>query len=99
MSIYSLLAAFGGGAFSVAIGGLPAFIFTGVYALVGGVLGMSGNPDPTLDYIAFGAWFGPHITFATGAAVAAIANKMGIHDDAMDTATHFGSTRIQNFYL
>ena len=32
MSIFALLAAFGGGVFAAAIGALPAFIMTGVFS-------------------------------------------------------------------
>ena len=35
MSILGLIAAFGGGVFAAAIGGVPAFIMTGVFSIVG----------------------------------------------------------------
>ena len=37
MSILGLIAAFGGGVFAAAIGGVPAFTMTGVFSIVGAV--------------------------------------------------------------
>ena len=42
MSIINLIAAFGGGAFAASIGALPAFIMTGVFAVVGAVAAVIG---------------------------------------------------------
>lgn len=89
-----LLAAFAGGAFGAAIGALPAFIFTGfmvivgegVRILMGDYSGLVGVDPDTLsaaaitDSIAFGPVFGPHISFAGGAAAAAFAAKKGYMD-------------------
>ncbi|WP_312419768.1 hypothetical protein [Anaerospora hongkongensis] len=58
-----LAAAFGGGVFAAAVGGLPAFIMCGILVLI-------NNPD-----MAFGPYFGPHISFAAGVAAAAYAGK------------------------
>lgn len=75
MDIFALLAAFGGGAFAAAIGALPAFILTGFIAIVGaGIVAITGNSF-LLDHIAFGSFFGPHITFAAGVAAAAYAGN------------------------
>lgn len=90
MSIINLIAAFGGGAFAAAIGGLPAFIMTGVFAVVGAVAGMCGAADASnilVNYFAFGSFFGPHIAFAGGVAAAAYAKKKGISDNGADIAT------------
>ncbi|MDX1590653.1 MAG: hypothetical protein R3283_01745 [Balneolaceae bacterium] len=86
-----MLAAFAGGAFGAAIGALPAFIFTGFMVILGeGVKILSGDLsgiagfDPEMlnsanitAQIAFGPVFGPHISFAAGAAASAYAAKKG----------------------
>ena len=88
MSIINLIAAFGGGAFAASIGALPAFIMTGVFAVVGAVAGMCGAADASnilVNYFAFGSFFGPHIAFAGGAA--AYAKKKGVSENGADIAT------------
>ena len=90
MSIINLIAAFGGGAFAASIGALPAFIMTGVFAVVGAVAGMCGAgaaSDVLVNYFAFGSFFGPHIAFAGGVAAAAYAKKKGISENGADIAT------------
>ena len=86
-----MLAAFAGGAFGAAIGALPAFIFTGFMVILGeGLKVLSGDMsgiaafDPELlssatitSQIAFGPVFGPHISFAAGAAASAYTAKRG----------------------
>lgn len=71
MDTYSFIAAFGGGLFGTCVGALPAFILTGVIAIAGGIVSMSGAADLSVGYIAFGSFLGPHISF--GAAVVAAA--------------------------
>ena len=89
-----LLAAFAGGAFGAAIGALPAFVFTGFLVMLGeGVRILSGDVTPMVgldpdaiqsaaitSQIGFGAVFGPHISFAAGAAASAYAAKKGYMD-------------------
>lgn len=90
MSILNLIAAFGGGAFAAAIGGLPAFILTGVFAVVGAVAGMCGAADASnvlVNFMAFGSFFGPHIAFAGGVAASAYAKKKGLTENGADIAT------------
>ena len=90
MSIFNLIAAFGGGAFAASIGALPAFIMTGVFAVVGAAVSMAGAADAgniLVNYFAFGSFFGPHIAFAGGVAAAAYAKKKGISDNGADIAT------------
>lgn len=90
MSIIGLIAAFGGGIFAAAIGALPAFIMTGVFAVVGAVAGMCGAADASnilVNYFAFGSFFGPHIAFAGGVAASAYAKKKGITENGADIAT------------
>ena len=58
MSIINLIAAFGGGAFAASIGALPAFIMTGVFAVVGAAASMCGAADAgniLVNYFAFGS--------------------------------------------
>jgi hypothetical protein len=89
MSIFGILAAFGGGLFAAAIGGLPAFIMTGVFAVLGAGLGMAGVEAGGVitGNIAFGPFFGPHIAFAGGVAAMAFAKKKGISENGADIAT------------
>ena len=86
-----ILAAFAGGAFGAAIGALPAFVFTGFLVMLGeGVRIVSGDFSGLMGVdadslqsaaitgqIAFGPVFGPHISFAGGAAASAYAAKKG----------------------
>lgn len=88
-----LLAAFASGLFGAAIGGLPAFIFTGLAVLLGVAAGLGGSefnvlaaPDDPRG-IAFGVVFGPHISFAGGVAGAAFAARRGDLEDGKDIAT------------
>jgi len=80
------IAAFAGGAFGAAIGALPAFIFTGFAVIAGEALGIAGEEvvdsgSSITGLIGFGPVFGPHISFAAGAAAAAYAAKQGYIDD------------------
>ena len=77
-----LLAAFAGGAFGAAIGALPAFCFTG-FMVIAGESAVIANADAgtITGSIAFGTVFGPHISFAGGAAAAAYAAKKGYMDE------------------
>lgn len=72
---YALVAAFGGGIIGAYMGALPAFILTGVVALIGGIVSLAGAPDLAVGFIAFGSYLGPHIAFAGGVAAAAYAGK------------------------
>jgi hypothetical protein len=86
-----LIAAFAGGAFGASIGGQPAFIFTGFLVIAGEAgnlateaVASATNADPAqlgalglTGSIAFGPVFGPHISFAAGAAASAYAAKKG----------------------
>lgn len=93
INVLCLIAAFGGGVFAASIGALPAFIMTGVFAVVGSVANMCGAADAgniLLNYIAFGPFFGPHIAFAGGVAASAFAKKKGITENGADIATALG---------
>ncbi len=84
-----ILAAFAGGILGAALGALPAFVFTGFMVIAGEMARIAGMvsleegfglEDPAgavTAEIAFGAFFGPHITFAAGAAASAYAAKKG----------------------
>ncbi|MCC5905934.1 MAG: hypothetical protein JJU13_07010 [Balneolaceae bacterium] len=98
-----LIAAFAGGAFGAAIGALPAFIFTGFLVMLGEAVrilsgdysGLMGVDPDTLNsaaitgQIGFGPVFGPHISFAAGAAASAYAAKKGY----MDTGFPYGEAK------
>ena len=82
MDILALIAAFGGGIIGAYMGALPAFIMTGIYALVGGVLTAAGvGGDVAVNYLAFGSFVGPHIAFAGGVAAAGYADTIIITSD------------------
>ncbi|SHJ16278.1 hypothetical protein [Propionispora hippei] len=71
----TLVAAFGGGVFGALIGGTTAFIFTGILALTGIVIAVSGGGNVILTQVAFGPFFGPHIAFVGGVAAAAYVGR------------------------
>lgn len=81
-----LLAAFAGGLFAAAIGGLPAFVFTGFAVLAGVAAGLGNSDFDVLTNVAFGPVFGPHISFAGGAAAAAFAYRRGDLENGRDIA-------------
>jgi hypothetical protein len=82
-----IIAAFAGGVIGAAIGALPAFIFTGIMVIAGEAARIAGivsleegaelGATGITTQIAFGAFFGPHIAFAGGAAASAYAAKQG----------------------
>jgi len=88
--IYLFIAAFAGGAFGASIGALPAFAFTGFMVIAGesaNLVGEAVAADPSLAItgsLAFGPVFGPHISFAGGAAAAAYAARQGYMDTGHD---------------
>lgn len=98
------IAAFAGGAFGAAIGALPAFIFTGFMVIAGeaaGALGLDGAGEGAsltatgfTGYLGFGPVFGPHISFAAGAAAAAYAAKQGYLDDGKNILWAAGTNNI-----
>lgn len=75
MDVFALVASFGGGVIGAYMGALPAFILTGVMAIVGAATAMGGGADMTVGFIAFGSYLGPHVAFAGGVAAAAYAGK------------------------
>jgi len=98
------IASFAGGAFGAAIGALPAFIFTGFMVIAGeaaGALNLQGAGEGAslgatgfTGYLGFGPVFGPHISFAAGAAAAAYAAKKGYIDDGKNILWAAGTNRL-----
>ncbi|MFD1643886.1 hypothetical protein [Halohasta litorea] len=84
-------AAFAGGAFGAAIGGLPAFIFTGFIIIAGEAAALAGADGNITNLLGFGPLFGPHVSFAGGAAAAAYAAKQGYLDDGKDILSPLGT--------
>jgi hypothetical protein len=82
-----LLAAFGGGLFGAAIGGLPAFIFTGIAVLAAFGAGLGGAGFDVLGLVVFGPITGPHVTFVGGVAAAAFAARRGDIEAGKDIIT------------
>ena len=75
MDWLALLTALGGGIWGAAVGAVPAFIFTGVLAMLGAIAAASGHTE--VLQIAFGPAFGPHVSFGGGVAAAAFAAARG----------------------
>lgn len=79
-----LIAAFAGGVLGASLGALPSFVFMG-FVIIGGeavrLAGINLGEGPLVGgwtgNIAFGAFLGPHITFAAGAAASAYAAQKG----------------------
>jgi len=84
-----LLAALGGGLFGAAIGGVNAFMFTGL-AVMAGVAASAIDPAAAaiINDVAFGPMFGPHVAFCGGVAAAAyLARKGDLIESGKDIAT------------
>jgi len=81
----TVLAAFGGGMWGAALGAVPAFIFTGILALLGAAAAASGHKE--LVDVAFGPVFGPHVSFGGGVAAAAYAASRGKIPTGRDIAS------------
>lgn len=101
MDILTIIVGFAGGAFGAAFGSIPAFILTGVFALIGSILTLSGVTDFVVGTVAFGPFFGPHVSFAAGAAAAAYAaNKAKKLDSAQNVlAALFGINDIKTLLV
>ncbi len=88
MGLQAILSAFGGRIFGAAIGGLPAFIFTGFIGLIGIAVLASGGAPTILNDVTFGSLFGPHVAFVGGVAAAAYAaNKKDYLENGADIVT------------
>lgn len=76
--------AFAGGALGAALGASAAFIFTGIFVLIGVAIAAGGGGKEFIGNVAFGPLLGPHISFAGGVAAAAFAAKAGHHPTGRD---------------
>lgn len=85
MDILMLIAAFGGGVFGACIGGVTAFIFTGI-TVVAAILGGAAGA-PMIPFVSFGSWFGPHISFCGAAAAGAYLMRRGKMESGADIIT------------
>ncbi|PWJ25437.1 hypothetical protein ATK17_1558 [Branchiibius hedensis] len=83
-----LLLAAGGGFLGAAIGGLNAFIFTGLAVLLGNAIMMAGGSAGFLNTVAFGPFLGPHVAFVGGVAAVAYAGRKAarVAEEAADLA-------------
>lgn len=82
MNIFGIIAAFGGGLVGAYVGAVPAFIMTGVLALVGNLITAAGvTGDIAVGVMAFSSFIGPNVAFAGGVAAAAYARKQGKLED------------------
>lgn len=82
-----LLAAFAGGMFGAAVGAIPAFILTGLAAIVASAVAIITGDGALVGSIPFGSFLGPHIAFAGGVAGAAYAAKKGKLDGGKSILT------------
>ena len=80
----SFLAAFGGGILGAAVGAVPAFVFTGILVLLGVASAAGGGDSRIISEIAFGPFFGPHVSFAGGVAAAAYAGHIRLMPNGRD---------------
>ena len=79
MSIFGIIAAFGGGILGSYVGAVPAFIMTGFLALIGNLITAAGvSGDVAVGVLAF---------FAGGVAAAAYARKTGKLENGADLTT------------
>jgi hypothetical protein len=82
-----MIAAFGGGVFGAAVGGLIAFSLMGVAAALGIIVVVAGGSPDLVNTLAWGPFLGPHISFAGAAAAAAYAMKRGKLSTGRDITT------------
>ncbi len=82
-----LLAAFAGGMFGAAVGAIPAFILTGLAAVVAAAVALITGDGTLVGAVAFGPFLGPHVAFAGGVAGAAYAAKKGKLDGGKSILT------------
>ena len=82
-----LIAAFAGGMFGAAVGAIPAFILTGLAAIISAAVAIITGQGDLIGAIAFGPLLGPHVSFAGGVAGAAYAAKKGKLDGGKSILT------------
>ncbi|MCL3781118.1 permease [Prolixibacteraceae bacterium JC049] len=86
-NIVELLVAFAGGIFGAAIGALPVWILCGLAVLIGATVQLSTGQAMFTSLVAWGAFLGPHTSFAGGAAAAAYAAKQKKLENGRDILT------------
>ena len=87
IDLLSLIGAAAGGFLGATFGALVAFVFTG-FAVIAGVVALLGTDNPAfLNSVAFGSFFGPHISFAGGVAAVAYAARRGWITSGRDIVT------------
>ena len=87
IDLLSLIGAAAGGFLGATFGALVAFVFTG-FAVIAGVVALVGTGSTAfLDSVAFGPFFGPHISFAGGVAAVAYAARRGWISSGRDIVT------------
>ena len=86
MDFTMLIAAFGGGVLATMLGGLNAFVFTGLTVLAAVLGGVVGSV-PSIGLMSFGSLFGPHISFGGAVAGAAYAMTKNHIDNGQDIVT------------
>lgn len=80
MDIFTIIASFGGGVIGAYLGAVPAFIMTGLFALVGvasQIMGLDVGGNFIMNNMAFGAFLSPAVSFGGGVAAAAFAGRKG----------------------
>lgn len=95
MDFTMLIAAFGGGVLATFMGGITAFVFTGLTVLAA-IMG-GANGAPAIGIVSFGSWFGPHIAFAgavAGAAFAMTRNHIENGQDIVTPLVKFGDPMV-----
>ncbi|MBR0598609.1 hypothetical protein [Sinanaerobacter chloroacetimidivorans] len=82
INIDLILASFGGGVFAAALGVIGSFSLCGALILVGIAAAVTTGDNNILNLIAFGPYFGPHISYAGAVAAAAYAGRKQLIDGA-----------------
>lgn len=98
-SIYMLTFAFVGGAFGALIGALPNFILCGFVALAGIVATMAGATFDFNGAIVWGAFLGPQVGFAGGAAATIYAKKIGVLGSGKDIGASLAGLKRPDVFL
>ena len=81
ITLSTAVAAFCGGVFGAAIGGLLSFVIMGFLVAAGVLIAITGGGAGFLSDVAWGSVFGPHIGLLGGAVAAAYAYRRGYYRD------------------
>lgn len=84
MNIIMWISAFGGGMLGAALGGIPAFVFTGLTVIAAVFSGDAGAP--VINMLCFGPIFGPHVAFGGAVAATAFAKRKGLVENGQNLA-------------